>query len=162
MLGIMSQFSFTFLLSICIKSCKMSKHLHNNIEQKISTYGYPFYENNTQSRTQEFTVEYYLSLGLPKDKMVLGIPVYGRCFTLDDIEENGFYAPAHKPGPAGPYIRIPGTLGLNEVGEHCLTLCEMFRAFSQVFFVLLVSHPCLVYFAEKTLWSTYSLQPTFC
>ncbi|XP_047477009.1 chitinase-3-like protein 1 [Penaeus chinensis] len=66
----------------------------------------------------EFTVEYYLSLGLPKDKMVLGIPVYGRCFTLDDIEENGFYAPAHKPGPAGPYIRIPGTLGANEICER--------------------------------------------
>lgn len=52
---------------------------------------------------------------MPKDKMVLGIGTYGRCWTLDDISDHGMLAPAHAPGPAGPYIRIPGTLGYNEV-----------------------------------------------
>nr|ACR23314.1 chitinase 4 precursor [Penaeus vannamei] len=80
--------------------------------------GHHLDEGYLQDFNVEFTVEYYLSLGLPKEKMVLGIPLYGRCFTLDDIEENGFYAPAHKPGPAGPYIRIPGTLGANEICER--------------------------------------------
>lgn len=64
---------------------------------------------------QVFGVNYYLSLGVPKEKLVMGIPEYGRCYTLDDINSNGLLAPASKPGPAGPYIRIPGTLGFNEV-----------------------------------------------
>lgn len=47
--------------------------------------------------------------------MVLGTPLYGRCFTLDDINEHGMLADANEPGVAGPYIRIPGTMGANEV-----------------------------------------------
>ncbi|XP_042888796.1 chitinase-3-like protein 1 [Penaeus japonicus] len=62
-----------------------------------------------------FSVNYYISLGVPKEKLVMGIPEYGRCYTLDNINENGMLSPASKPGPAGPYIRIPGTLGFNEI-----------------------------------------------
>ncbi|XP_068221164.1 chitinase-3-like protein 1 isoform X2 [Palaemon carinicauda] len=68
-----------------------------------------------------YTMEYYLSLGLPKEKLVLGTATYGRCYTLDNYNDNGFWAPASQPGPAGPYIRIPGTLGFNEI---CLRLQE--------------------------------------
>ncbi|XP_063610181.1 chitinase-3-like protein 1 [Penaeus indicus] len=65
-----------------------------------------------------FAVNYYLSLGVPKEKLIMGIPEYGRCYTLDNINENGMLSPASKPGPAGPYIRIPGTLGFNEICER--------------------------------------------
>ncbi|XP_071539679.1 chitinase-3-like protein 1 [Panulirus ornatus] len=68
-----------------------------------------------------FTVNYYLDLGVPKEKMVMGIPTYGRCWTLDDINDHGILAPAHKPGPEGPYIRIPGTLGFNEICERVIS-----------------------------------------
>lgn len=62
-----------------------------------------------------FTAEYYLSLGVPKDKMVLGIATYGRCWTLESLNNTGIYAPAIGPGAPGPYIQIPGTMGFNEV-----------------------------------------------
>ncbi|XP_066937419.1 chitinase-3-like protein 1 [Macrobrachium rosenbergii] len=65
-----------------------------------------------------YTMDYYLSLGLPKEKMVLGTATYGRCYTLDNYNDNGFWASASQPGPAGPYIRIPGTLGFNEICER--------------------------------------------
>ncbi|XP_071539408.1 chitinase-3-like protein 1 [Panulirus ornatus] len=65
-----------------------------------------------------YTLDYYLSLGVPKEKMVLGIPTYGRCWTLDDIDDHGILAPAHAPGPPGPYTKIPGTLGANEICER--------------------------------------------
>nr|XP_053640429.1 chitotriosidase-1-like [Cherax quadricarinatus] len=67
---------------------------------------------------QAYTVDYYLSLGLPPEKMVLGIPAYGRCWTLDDINDHGMLAPAHNPGNPGPYIRLSGTLGTNEICER--------------------------------------------
>ncbi|XP_042215120.1 acidic mammalian chitinase-like [Homarus americanus] len=68
-----------------------------------------------------YTINYYIDLGMPPEKMVLGIPAYGRCYTLDDIDNHGMLAPASEPGPAGPYIRIPGTLGANEICERLLT-----------------------------------------
>lgn len=64
-----------------------------------------------------YTINYYLDLGVPAEKMVLGIPTYGRCWTLDSMDDTGMLAPAHKPGAEGPYIRIPGTLGFNEVSR---------------------------------------------
>ncbi|XP_064103794.1 acidic mammalian chitinase-like [Macrobrachium nipponense] len=63
----------------------------------------------------KFTVEYYLDLGVPKEKFVLGTATYGRCYILDNFSEHGVWAKASRPGPAGPYIRLPGTLGYNEI-----------------------------------------------
>nr|AWU46592.1 chitinase 4 [Scylla paramamosain] len=80
--------------------------------------GYYLDEEEFLTFNVRFTVQYYLDLGVPKDKMVMGIATYGRCWTLDDINDHGMLAPAHAPGPAGPYIRIPGTLGFNEICER--------------------------------------------
>lgn len=91
-------------------------------------------------------MQYYLSLGVPKEKMVLGIPTYGRCFTLDDIEDHGVYAPAHKPGPAGPYIKIPGTLGDNEVGKAMPHSVCGARVSSRIL-LLPLDYSCQTYFA---------------
>ncbi|XP_076044184.1 chitinase-3-like protein 1 [Oratosquilla oratoria] len=81
-----------------------------------------------------FGAQYWIDLGVPKEKLVMGIPTYGRCFTLDDIKENGMLAHASEPGQKGPYTRIPGTMGYNEICEsqirqdwsvvHDPNLCE--------------------------------------
>ena len=63
----------------------------------------------------EYTIKYYISLGFAPEKMAMGIPTYGRCWTLDDPEQNGMLAPANKPSPGGNYTMVPGSLGFNEV-----------------------------------------------
>lgn len=63
----------------------------------------------------DFAVQYWISLGAPASKLVLGTPTYGRCWRLDSIENHGMLAPASQPGSAGPYTRSPGFLGYNEV-----------------------------------------------
>ncbi|CAG0900587.1 unnamed protein product [Darwinula stevensoni] len=64
-----------------------------------------------------YSMRYWLSLGAPREKLVMGMPTYGRGFSLDRPEENGFYAPASQAGMAGPYTREAGILGFNEICE---------------------------------------------
>ena len=48
------------------------------------------------------------------------MPLYGRGFTLNNAQDNGFYAPANQPIQAGPYTGEVGFWGYNEA-------CEKFR-----------------------------------
>jgi len=36
----------------------------------------------------------YIIQGAPKDKLVMGMPIYGRGFQLNNTEDNGLYCPA--------------------------------------------------------------------
>lgn len=62
-------------------------------------------------------MNYWLSQGAPAEKLILGMPLYGRSFTLDNSKNNGIGAAAHEKGVAGPYTQEPGTLGYNEICE---------------------------------------------
>ena len=39
-------------------------------------------------------MNYYIELGAPLEKMVMGMAQYGRGMTLEDPEVNGLYCPA--------------------------------------------------------------------
>ena len=45
----------------------------------------------------------------------LGMGLYGRGFTLNNANDNGYNAPANQPIVAGPYTREAGIWGYNEV-----------------------------------------------
>ncbi|CAK9808295.1 CHIT1 [Anthophora plagiata] len=80
----------------------------------------PLYASSSESGDQaklnvNSAVRYWLSQGAPADKLILGIPAYGRSFTLANAGNNGLGAPAKGPGNAGPYTREAGNLGYNEI-----------------------------------------------
>lgn len=60
-------------------------------------------------------VQYWTSQGCPKDKLIVGIPTYGRTFALQDSGQNGVNAPSSGPGDAGPWTATAGFLGYNEI-----------------------------------------------
>ncbi|XP_012253211.2 chitinase-3-like protein 1 [Athalia rosae] len=62
-------------------------------------------------------VRYWLSQGAPAKKLILGIPLYGRSFTLADKNKNEPGAVAIGAGQAGSYTRENGMLGYNEICE---------------------------------------------
>ncbi|XP_058456719.1 chitinase-3-like protein 1 [Malaya genurostris] len=63
------------------------------------------------------SIHYWLSQGVPKEKVILGIPLYGRSFTLLDPSCNHIGAAVSGPGIAGQYSREPGVIGFNEFCE---------------------------------------------
>lgn len=72
----------------------------------------------SQELTISHSIEYFLRAGVPASKLVMGIPLYGRSFTLRNANTNGVGAPINGPGIAGPYTRTAGALGYNEICER--------------------------------------------
>ncbi|XP_015585084.1 acidic mammalian chitinase isoform X2 [Cephus cinctus] len=85
---------------------------------------YPASHETTAAQLQlnaEACVTYWLNNGADPKKIVLGIPLYGRTFTLANPENNTPGSTANGPGIAGPYTREAGFIGYNELCEKNLT-----------------------------------------
>ncbi|XP_066963998.1 chitinase-3-like protein 1 [Macrobrachium rosenbergii] len=78
-------------------------------------YAHPEDTGDNLYLNQDFAVSYWLEKGAPPEKLVMGVPLYGRSFRLQNEEDTGIYAPATQPGGAGPYTREPGFMGYNEI-----------------------------------------------
>ena len=65
------------------------------------------------------TVEAYLAAGIPSDKMVLGMPTYGRNFTVSNpgqlAYDHSYGKPFNGAGPAGAATQVPGVLAYYEI-----------------------------------------------
>ena len=64
---------------------------------------------------QNWAATRYEELGMPKEKLVIDIPTYGRSFTLT-TNDTGLRAPAGPSTFAGPYSNETGYLTYYEVG----------------------------------------------
>lgn len=73
----------------------------------------------------EYSINYMLSLGAPPRKLVMGIPLYGRTFFLDETVTSSskrkprLGSPASNLGFSGPFTSEAGFMGYNEI---CLEL----------------------------------------
>ncbi|KAH9502952.1 hypothetical protein Btru_072451 [Bulinus truncatus] len=68
---------------------------------------------------QEWSIDYWLSIGISKDKLVVGIPTYGMTFTLADDTKHGVNALTIGGGEMGQYTKESGILAYYEV---CINL----------------------------------------
>ncbi|CAL1532903.1 unnamed protein product [Lymnaea stagnalis] len=68
---------------------------------------------------QEWSIDYWLDVGISKDKLVVGIPTYGMTFTLADPSDHDVKAPANGGGKMGDYTRETGILAYYEI---CMNL----------------------------------------
>jgi chitinase len=64
-----------------------------------------------------FTVNYYIEKGVDKKKMVMGIPFYGRAWTLESPDKVNLNDTAKGMSPAGFITGEEGVLGYNEVSK---------------------------------------------
>ncbi|XP_035789048.1 chitinase-3-like protein 1 [Anopheles albimanus] len=75
----------------------------------------------------EHSVSYWLRQGAPANKLLLGVPTYGRTFTLANPQENGLRAPTVGPGTEGPYTREPGYIAYFEICANFLPYTSWVR-----------------------------------
>lgn len=66
-------------------------------------------------------MHYWLKAGAPKEKLVLGMPLYGQTFTLADAGDVKLGAPTSGPGEPGPNTGNAGAMAFYEV---CLQCCS--------------------------------------
>jgi chitinase len=62
-----------------------------------------------------WAAEYWVSRGCPREKLMIGLATYGRCFTLTSSAENGLPAPAVGPCKNGTWTREAGFLSYYEI-----------------------------------------------
>ncbi|KAJ8889918.1 hypothetical protein PR048_009423 [Dryococelus australis] len=67
---------------------------------------------------QDYTVKHLIELGADRDKLVVGIPTYGRSYTLFNPDATDIGAPADGPGEQGDATREKGYLAYYEICEN--------------------------------------------
>ncbi|PBC28790.1 Endochitinase [Apis cerana cerana] len=131
-----------YILSIAVAAAKssalksyhileISKYVHfinlmtydlNGSWNNFAAINAPLYASSSESGAQaelnvNSSVQYWLSEGAPNDKLIVGIPAYGRSFTLANSVNNKPGDKTIGAGQAGPYTRENGMLGYNEICE---------------------------------------------
>lgn len=78
-----------------------------------------------------FTLNYWIELGADPSKIIMGIPMYGQSFTLEDPQKNGLNAVSKGPGEAGEFTRQGGFLAYYEVCLIIIFICHWERVFNK-------------------------------
>ena len=60
-------------------------------------------------------MKYWMENGAPANKLVMGMPLYGQAFTLNDQSKAGLNAQANQKGQAGQFTRAAGFLAYYEI-----------------------------------------------
>lgn len=110
---------------------EVAKHLHfinlmsydfHGAWDKFTAINAPLYHAQRETGDQlkfnvNASIHYWLENGAPPEKLVVGVPFYGRGFTLADVSKSELGATTTGPSMAGPYTREAGMLGYNEICE---------------------------------------------
>jgi len=91
----------------------MSYNYHGQWESKTGLNA-PFYSTKDSAISLDHTIKLWLEGEADKTKLIAGMPLYGRSFTLASAE-HGLNAPAIGPGRGGPYINHAGTLAYYKI-----------------------------------------------
>ncbi|XP_055296593.1 probable chitinase 10 [Sitodiplosis mosellana] len=97
----------------------MAYDFHSYSDQKTGSnaplYDYP---GNSNNMYVDYAVQYWIQLGTPSTKLILGAPCYGKSFTLANAQDNGMNAPTTDPGQAGQLTGAAGTLAYYEICDN--------------------------------------------
>ncbi|CAK9798745.1 Acidic mammalian chitinase [Anthophora quadrimaculata] len=102
----------------------LSYDYHSSYEPAVNHHSplYPLEEDNEYNYDSEltidYTVNYLLKKGASPKKIILGIPTYGRSYTLFNQDATELGSPADGPGVEGEATREKGYLAYYEICEN--------------------------------------------
>ncbi|XP_037722456.1 probable chitinase 2 [Drosophila subpulchrella] len=85
---------------------------HGSWDQRVG-YNAPLSAPADDPLSVKFSIDYLLKLGAPPEKLVMGLPFYGRTFKT--VAGGNLNDPSDGVGFKGPYTREDGFLGYNEI-----------------------------------------------
>jgi chitinase len=93
--------------------------------EKQAGHNAPLYAPSSDSEWRKqlsvsFAAQMWTKLGAPKEKLVIGMPTYGRSFTLSDPDQYIVNSAAKDGGTAGEYTKEGGFLAYYEICEMLL------------------------------------------
>lgn len=102
----------------------MTYDFHGDWE-KLVGHNSPLYPLNSalphqKKLTVDYSVSEWIKMGASKENLVVGLPTYGRTYTLDNENLTDIDAPASKGGKPGQYTKESGFLSFFEI-------CEMLK-----------------------------------
>lgn len=107
---------------------------------------YPSLNKPNEHKDVNWVATYVVEKGAPKNKLIIGMAMYGRTFNLTDPNQNGLGAPTDGPGAAGECTNEPGMLAYYEI-------CPMFHDSSVT--QVLLSEEKVPYLFKEHLWVCY-------
>ncbi|KZC14844.1 Acidic mammalian chitinase [Dufourea novaeangliae] len=99
----------------------LSYDYHSSYEPAVNHHSplYPLEEDNEYNYDSELTIDYTINYlvtkGASTDKIILGIPTYGRSYTLFNEDATDLGSPADGPGIEGDATREKGYLAYYEI-----------------------------------------------
>nr|KAG5701014.1 hypothetical protein BaRGS_022725 [Batillaria attramentaria] len=98
----------------------MAYDFHGGTFDSVTGPNSPLFAHFTETGKAAFlnvdwAARYWVDKGAPKHKLVIGVPVYGRTFTLTSFTDTDLGAPSRGGGNAGTYTREKGFLAYYEI-----------------------------------------------
>ncbi|EFX90232.1 hypothetical protein DAPPUDRAFT_220226 [Daphnia pulex] len=99
----------------------MAYDIHGSWENTVDHHA-PLYRRDFEQGVDAViiseAVDYWLSKGMPAQKLIFGLPSYGRTFRLANASQTALLSPAIGAGPQGPYTGADGFLSLYEICRY--------------------------------------------
>jgi chitinase len=91
------------------------QHIDFFYEKKCAFFADSSSIYNNDMFLQDYSAREWVKQGAPKEKLMIGMPTYGRSFTLVDDDKFDIGAPASGGGKAGKYTAEAGFMSYYEV-----------------------------------------------
>nr|XP_009427771.1 oviduct-specific glycoprotein isoform X1 [Pan troglodytes]XP_016781217.1 oviduct-specific glycoprotein isoform X1 [Pan troglodytes] len=92
----------------------LSYDLHGSWE-RFTGHNSPLFSLPEDPKSSAYAMNYWRKLGAPSEKLIMGIPTYGRTFRLLKASKNGLQARAIGPASPGKYTKQEGFLAYFEI-----------------------------------------------
>ncbi|KAL3269272.1 hypothetical protein HHI36_008350 [Cryptolaemus montrouzieri] len=95
----------------------MTYDFHGQWDKKTGHVAPLYYhpEDDVTYFNANYSINYWIEKGIPRRKIIMGMPLYGQSFQLSNEHENGLNAMAPGPGQAGEFTRANGFLAYYEI-----------------------------------------------